>query len=343
MQDYITDLENQYQKLLSDQGFQENFTALFNNILHQQPEMYMGLEREIVSQDYPITLYHYKSLHKSLRRLTRQSSPLLIIYAFINRPNILDLQKNRSFIKKLLDNHLDVYLLDWGDPRLEDAQKSLKDYIHDIHQFIQKTKSKKINLLGICQGGTLSLCYASLYPQKINKLITMVTPVDFQHSVLSGLLKNIDTLKLIHHFGNIPGHLLSAGLQALKPFRFLKAANIEQDFFLSMEKWINDCPDHPGLAFHEFIVNFYQKNNLIRGQYFIDKNRIDLSTLRMPILNIYAEKDHLIPPDCSKILKQLTASLNYQEISSPGGHIGVFVSQKSLDTIPIKISEFITS
>ncbi len=110
-----------------------------------------------------------------------------------------------------------------------------------------------------------------------------------------------------------------------------------------MEKWINDCPDHPGLAFHEFIFNFYQKNNLIYNRFYIGKNKIDLGTLRMPILNIYAEQDHLIPPECSKILKHLTGSLDYQEISFSGGHIGIFVSQKSLDIIPNKISQFINS
>lgn len=36
-----------------------------------------------------------------------------------------------------------------------------------------------VNLLGICQSGAFSLCYASLHSDKVKNLITMVTPVDF--------------------------------------------------------------------------------------------------------------------------------------------------------------------
>jgi polyhydroxyalkanoate synthase len=345
MNEHIETLEQQYQKLLSDKEFQNNFNDLFNIFLNYHPKPYQGLKRKIIFQHQQITLYHYQKLNFkqtiNIKQKLKSSPPLLIIYAFINRPSILDLQEDRSFIKKLLENNLDVYLLDWGNPTLEDKFKSLKDYIDIINIIFNKIKSPKINLLGICQGGTLSLCYASLYPKKINKLITMVTPVDFKESVLSGLLKNINTEKLIQYYENIPGQLLSLGLQSLKPFRILKLNSIKSDFFFRMEKWIKDCPDHPGLAFHEFISEFYQKNNLIRGQFFIGNQRIDLSKIKNPILNVYSEQDHLIPAESAKALKDYVGSLEYQEISFSGGHIGVFVSQKALESIPAKIHTFL--
>jgi polyhydroxyalkanoate synthase len=337
VQDFIDTLECRYQKLLSHADFQENFNTAFNHFLHHQPKSYPGLKRQVVFQENSLTLYHYEKCRKT----SSVSIPLLIVYAFINRPDILDIQEDRSFIKKLLENGLDVYLLDWGNPRPEDAQKSLKQYIDKIQQAVSRLPGRRVALLGICQGGTLSLCAAALSAKKIHALIPVVTPVDFQHSLLAGLLKNIDTLTLTRRLGNIPGALLSAGLQSLKPFRFLKMPAIDQDFFFRMERWMQECPDHPGLAFHEFIADFYQQNKLIKGQYFADKKRVDLSQLKMRILNIYAQKDHLIPVASSRALHETAGSLDYQELSFEGGHIGMFVSQKALKIIPAAIADWL--
>ena len=51
---------------------------------------------------------------------------------------------------------------------------------------LERHNLEQINLLGICQGGAFSLCYSSLYPEKVKNLITMVTPVDFH--INEGLL-----------------------------------------------------------------------------------------------------------------------------------------------------------
>ena len=88
---------------------------------------------------------------------------------------ILDLFPETSFIRGLLDHGMDVYLLDWGYPDAQDYSLSLNDYVTHyldgcVNFIIEKTQEEKINLLGICQGGLLSLCYASLF-QKIKQLI----------------------------------------------------------------------------------------------------------------------------------------------------------------------------
>jgi polyhydroxyalkanoate synthase subunit PhaC len=49
-----------------------------------------------------------------------------------------------------------------------------------VDQVLAASGAAAINLLGVCQGGTFSLCYAALHPEKVANLIAMVTPVDFQ-------------------------------------------------------------------------------------------------------------------------------------------------------------------
>src|ERR1700741_5318931 len=144
-------------------------------------------------------------------------TPVLIVYALVNTYKMMDLQPDRSYIQNLLNLGLDVYLIDWGFPSKSDRYLNLDDYvngyINNCVDFMRKKhKIEKINIVSICQGGTLSIIYSSLYPNKVKNLITQVTPVDF--STNDGLLfkwsKDMDFDKLVEGYnGLIPGNFLN--------------------------------------------------------------------------------------------------------------------------------------
>jgi polyhydroxyalkanoate synthase len=111
--------------------------------------------------------------------------PLVICYALVNRPYMMDLQPDRSLVRGLLARGLDVYLVDWGYPDADDRRLALEDYVKRylgacIDHVRGARRVAAVNLLGVCQGGTMSLCHAALHPERVHNLITMVTPVDFQ-------------------------------------------------------------------------------------------------------------------------------------------------------------------
>jgi polyhydroxyalkanoate synthase len=97
--------------------------------------------------------------------------------------------------------------------------------------------------------------------QKLGKLITMVTPVDFQtaDNMLSHWARQVDVDLLVDTLGNIPADLMNASYLMLKPFRlnvqkYVGLLDILDDKaaledFLRMEKWIFDSPDLAGEAF----------------------------------------------------------------------------------------------
>ncbi len=147
-------------------------------------------ERELVFEKDKLKLYHYisketPSEETASEKNTKVKTPVLIVYALVNRPTILDLQQGHSAIAKMLESGLDVYLIDWGYPDESDKHLDLNYYINDqidacVDTVCDKASTKQVNLLGVCQGGVLSLCYSSLYPERIKNLVTLVTPVDFQ-------------------------------------------------------------------------------------------------------------------------------------------------------------------
>ena len=310
-------------------------------------------EKEVELEIDNIKLYHYKQ-----RKRKKCPIPVLIVYALVNRYYMMDIQKNKSFIQKLLDSGLDVYIIDWGYPTRADRYLTMEnyidEYINSCVDFIRnKYKLEKINLLGVCQGGTFSVIYSALYPEKIKNLITMVTPVDFdtKDGLLNIWAKYIDVDELVDTFGNVSGDFMNIGYLMLKPFQlnfqkyynFIKNSETEEDIkeFLRMEKWIFDSPDQAGETFRKFIKDLYQENKLVKGTFELGGRKVNLKNIKMPILTIFAEQDHLVPPASTKPLNNLVSSTDKTMISFKGGHIGIYVSSRSQKELAPAVAKWI--
>jgi poly[(R)-3-hydroxyalkanoate] polymerase subunit PhaC len=322
--------------------------------LSELGEIEVGVsEKEAVYHEDNLVLYHFKS-----RTEKQNPIPLLIVYALVNRPYMADLQDGRSMIQGLLDEGVDVYLIDWGYPDSADKFLTLDDYINGyidkcVDVIIEKHKLNKINLLGICQGGTFSLCYTALHQEKVKNLITTVTPVDFhtKSDLLSHMVRELDIDQIVDASGNISGDILNATFLSLKPYtlmgqKYVDLVNILDNKektmnFMRMEKWIFDSPDLAGEAFREFIKQFYQQNGLIKGTVKITDDVVDLGKITIPILNIYARDDHLVPIDSSKALEGCVSSKDYNSLEFPGGHIGIYVSGKAQKMIPPSVAAWL--
>ena len=326
----------------------------FNNLL-QAEEITSGVTpKEIIYQEDKIVLYRFKPENSQITNPV----PVLIVYALVNRPYMTDLQENRSTVQGLLGEGLDVYLVDWGYPDLADQYLTMDDYINGYLDrcvdVIRKNHGlDKINILGICQGGTFSLCYSALHTDKVKNLVTMVTPVDFQTpgNLLSRWVQKMDVDLLVDTMGNLPGEMLNWTFLSLKPYRLMGQKYLDMvdalddpksaKNFLRMEKWIFDSPDQAGETFRQFVKDFYQGNKLIKGEVQLGQQKVNLGEITMPVLNIYAEQDHLVPPSATIALKNHVGTKDYEELSFPGGHIGIYVSGKAQHTVPPRIGEWL--
>jgi polyhydroxyalkanoate synthase len=309
--------------------------------------------REAVYREDKLVLYRYRP------RVDRPLAvPLLVVYALVNRPYMTDLQEDRSLIRGLLDAGVDVYLIDWGYPDGADRYLELEDYVSGYVgrcvDFIRHSHElASVNLLGICQGGTLSLCYTALHPERVRNLVTMVTPVDFHtpDNLLGQWAQGIDVDLMVDTLGNVPGELLNWTFLALKPFRltgqkYVDMADMLDDpqklkNFLRMEKWIFDSPDQAGEMFRQFVKYFYQQNRLVTGDLSIGGRKVDLGQINMPVLNIYATADHLVPPESSIALQRHVGTADYDTIAFKGGHIGIYVSGRAQKEIPPAIAAWL--
>ncbi|UIK01226.1 class III poly(R)-hydroxyalkanoic acid synthase subunit PhaC (plasmid) [Rhizobium leguminosarum] len=283
-------------------------------------------------------------------------TPVLTVYGLIGRYTIVDLQSDRSLVRSLLDKGIDLYLIEWGQPGRGERWLTMDDYVDDyIHEAVLRicrdTGHDKVTLLGICEGGVLATCYAALHPEKVKNLVLTITPIDFHadiddaaahHGLLNIWTRSLapeDIDRMVDALGVIPGELMGAIFSLMTPMRSLTKYNFDlrnivgdKDrlmTFLRMENWLADRPDHPGAAGRQWLKELYQENRLVEGRFELSGRNVDLRAILMPVLNIFALDDHIIPPACSKALGSKIGSTDYTEIALMGGHVGLFVSSKS--------------
>ena len=310
-------------------------------------------DREIVHQDGKLRLYRYSPTTEITNPV-----PVLIVYALANRPYMMDLQPQRSLLRGLMDQGLEVYLIDWGYPDEGDRQLGLDDYVNGlIDDCVEVLRRRhgldRVNLLGVCQGGTFSLCYGALNPDKLRNLVLMVTPVDFHtpDNLLTAWLRHVDVDRMVNALGNVPGELLNWAFVSMKPLRltgqkYLDMLDLLDDeektrTFLRMEKWIHDSPAQAGECFRQFVKDFFQRNKLVEGGLRIGDRCVDLQAITMPVLNVYAAHDHIVPPAASLALEGLIATTDYTAREFEGGHIGIYVSSRAQREVPRTIAEWL--
>jgi polyhydroxyalkanoate synthase len=274
----------------------------------------------------------------------RHRVPLLLVFALMNRPYILDLRPGHSFVEFMLKQGYDVYLLDWGSPGIEDKDLKFDDYaLEYMPRAIRKMKAvsgaKEFSLLGWCIGSILTTIYAALRPNDgLRNLIGLTAPLDFGNK--EGITfarwvdeSSFDIDKVLKMFGNMPAEMIEYGAKALKPVEnyvgnFVKLWDgIDNPQAVAawhaMHTWVTDNIAMTGGAFRQLIVDLYRNNRLMRGTLVIRGERVDVKNIRANLLTVIAEGDHITPPCQSESLPENVSSKDKELFRIPGGHIGI--------------------
>ena len=319
--------------------------------------------KEEVWRSDKVVLYRYKAVAERKLKI-----PLLIVFSLVGRYTIVDLQEDRSMVRNLLKLGIDIFVIDWGSPSRADRYLTMGDYINDyldgaIEAIKEVDNVDRVSVLGICEGGTFSLCYAALHPQNVENLILMVTPVDFHardaneplsHGLINLWTQNlkgedIDEMMDVH--GVLSGELMGLVFTSMNPVRntlkynldLLDVTDDKKKFlnFLRMEKWIADRPHHPGEVAKQWVKDLYQNNCLVVNKLLLDSQRVELPNVTMPVLNIYARDDHIIPTAMTRDLGKYIGTKDYTELELPAGHMGIFVSGKTQSVLAKSLADWL--
>jgi len=305
---------------------------------------------EVVYEENKLELLHYDAEAAGIEvaEEDKEAVPILIVYALINRPYILDLQAERSVVRRLLEAGHDVYLIDWNEPSQLDKHLTLDDYVNRymdncVDVVRERSGQDAINVLGYCMGGTMSVMYSALHPDKVNTLGLMAAGLCFDHT--GGVLEEWGSEEyyspsdVTETFGNVPAEMLDVGFALMDPVenyvsKYIRfAENMDNESFVEnfgrMEKWLGDGIDVAGDTYVQFLEDVYQDNKLYNNELELNGTHVDLDNLTMPVLQLMGEYDHLIPPAASKPFMDVIPSEDTTTMEFSTGHIGLSVSSST--------------
>lgn len=290
-------------------------------------------------------LYHYTPVKPAAER---KPIPLLLVFAIMNRPYVLDLRPGHSFVEYMLNRGYDIYLLDWGIPGFEDQHLKFDDYaLEYLPRVVRKLKSltgaNEFSILGWCLGALISTLYASLRADDgLKNLILLTAPLDFANKDAGGFARwtgasTFNADRIVESFGNVPGEMIDAGAKMLKPVEnFLGTYvtlwdNIDNasttEAWHAMNSWVRDIIPMAGAAYQQLINDFYKANRLMEGTLTLRGEHVDLQKLRANVLNVIAEADHITPPCQSERVMELIGSADKDFHRVRGGHIGIMAGR----------------
>lgn len=339
--------------------FKKNYNRFkrVTEVLTKDPEPQVGLTpKEVIWTKNKAKLYRYQSGIKKTNKI-----PVLMVYALINKPYILDLSPGNSLIEYLTNQGHDVYLLDWGTPGYEDRNMKLDDFILDyipraVKKVLKTSEAKEITMFGYCMGGTMTTIFTALHPElPIRNLVLMTSPFDFSDAGhytnwLDKRYFNLD--KVVDTMGMVPHSMIDFGNKMLNPIAnfygpYVSLADrADNENFINswmlMQKWLNDGIPFPGEAYRQWIGEFYQDNKLINDELHIRGRKVELGKVTANLLNIAGKFDNIASPNQVEPLNDKVSSKNKTFQLMDTGHVSVVVGRKAVNgTYPL-IEQWLT-
>ena len=332
----------------------DRFRRGLDVILDRDPPVTGATPKDVIYAKGTMRLYRYRPVTDEVYRI-----PIVLVMSLISKPYILDLSPGQSLVEYLLREGFDVFMVDWGIPRLEDSRLDLEYYAlealpRSIEEVQRVTGEKEVSILGYCMGGMFGLMYNGIvHDAPIANIICAATPIDFDGM---GLFKRwsdrrwFDVDRLVDSLGNIPPDLILNSFELLRPVqRWATYARLTDNLWNDLwvknyrlfNRWVNDQIPFPGEAYRQMIKELMWENKLMKGELDLGGQRVDLAAITCPVLHVMAEHDDIAPIDATRPLTSLLGSEDKEDVVLKGGHVSLVAGRNAWFRLWPKISEWL--
>ncbi|HEX4916407.1 MAG TPA: alpha/beta fold hydrolase [Limnobacter sp.] len=298
----------------------------------------------------------------------RHAIPLVLVAPLAVNMFVYDLLPERSFVRYLMAQGYDVYLVDWGKPTRKQAGLTLEHYIKDflpdcLQAVREHSGSKKLNLQGWSMGGGMCLAYTALTQDpNVNKIVTYGTPIDGhangavgkQYKRLAHMLKaaRINFRKVPAKLLYTPGWINVIGFKLLDPVGSLKGywnllTQLDDREYVAQHAnqaaFIDSLEAYPGGAIRDWFCSIWLENETAHGHFKVGKTVVNFKNIACPVLAIAGKSDNLANVACCKPITKLVGSEKSEFFIGPGGHIGIMSGKESPATIWAKTAQWLAA
>lgn len=258
---------------------------------------------------------------------------------------IADFAPGHSIVEVLQRGGLNrLHLTDWRSASADMRFLSIDNYLADLNVAIDEI-GPPVDLVGLCQGGWLSLIYAARFPQKVRRLVLVGTPVDL--SVESELAWTV---------ANAPPSafeaLVSSGEGVVRGDHILRFWHRPPDPEIALQRsrasgaaghdelldrfshWNNKTLDLPATYFRQVVNWIFRENRLATGSFVALGRAIRLARVRTPVFLLVGAQDEVVPPNQALATVPLlgTPAAWVEAAIAPSTHLGLFIGHRTLAT-----------
>lgn len=289
----------------------------------------------------------------------KTKTPLVLFpYLGISRPYIFDLRPGESFAEFLSGQGIPFYLCDWGVFGPEDRETGMDAVIGDIipallERAVRHANAESATLFGYCMGVPMSTSAVALRPDlPVKNILAMVGPIDFDEGEFPQQTAEdrFDVDAVVETFDLMPAEFVRAGFKMLNPGADAAMAknvadNMHNEEWLrgyrAMNRWANEWVPLPKHFFRQWVRHFYQGNELVKGEFRVLGQTVDLSKITAPLLCVGATRDDIVPAASARALVDMVSSEDKTFWELPGGHISVIAGRKAREEVWPKVAEWL--
>jgi polyhydroxyalkanoate synthase len=299
--------------------------------------------KDVIHERGTLRLYHYHPQCDEVYRV-----PVLLVMATTNRGYVFDLAPGQSMVEYLLKEGFDVYVIDWEAPTQAERGLDLDDYTQDfipscVRIIAEETGEPDVSIVGYCMGGVLSLIYAATHADgPLKNLACLTTPVNWQGMGLMARWSDrrfFDVDRLVDTLGVIPADFVQASFDMLRPAQ-KPASRIRvweqmwnDEFvksFRAFDRWGEETLPLAGEYFRQTTKELMWENRLATGELVVGRQTVDLGNIRVPVLHVTAEHDHIVSTAASDPLLELVGSEDRTPVVLKGGHVSLIAGPNAV-------------
>ncbi|MDA8137586.1 MAG: alpha/beta fold hydrolase [Desulfobacteraceae bacterium] len=292
---------------------------------------------EVVFEGFKVALRKFNRGHRG--------NPIVFVAPEAgHNSQIVDYGPEQSLVQCALAHFAgDVYAVDKLPAGPEHTTYTVDDSIESLRACVRAI-GEPVHLVGLCQGGWQSAIFAAMFPEDVKSLTLAAAPIDF-HAGDAIITQWACSLPISYYEqlvrlgnGNMPGCFIVQGFMMMNPYdRFVGdntdlLSNIRDQVYIEryqrFAQWYYYTQPVPGTMYLKIVRSLFQENQLIKGQFEIFGQKVDLGRITQPLYLVAGLKDDITPTAQLFAAEKHVSSKKVEKEVVPAGHVGVFMGKQ---------------
>ena len=272
----------------------------------------------------------------------RSGPAVLVVAPFaVHDAGIADLAPGHSLIEALRRQGCRcVFLAEWTSATHEMRYNTIDSQLSALNAAVDDL-GPPLAVVGLCQGGWLSLVYAARFPKKLRKLALIGAPVDTSwgaapapsEAFVEQLIRLGRGRVLGRHSATLWPHdpdmtrRMTEALQLGDP----EATEAESAAASAYAAWEKRTLNLPGVYFRQVFEWLYKDNRLARGDFPALGRKVGLRGLTTPLYLLAGAQDAIVPaPQLFAAASLIGDGCDVTTALAAGGHCALFMGARTI-------------